>query len=69
MTKKYNETGINVIYTNHDGVRATAIKLKSVVSSSSWRSLVIAVKQASEITSAILHVNKKELALISFPMR
>ena len=33
--KKYSQSGINVIiHTNHDGVRATAIKLRSNVASS-----------------------------------
>ena len=49
-------------------VRASAITLRSTAASSSWRSLVIAVKQASGTTSAALRVKKLELALISFPM-
>ena len=53
----------------HDRVRATTIVLRSIAASSSWRSPVIVVKPASEITSAVLRVNSKELALISFPMR
>ena len=46
--------------------------LRSIAASSSWRSLVITVKQASEITSGALRVNNIELALclaLSFPMR
>ena len=54
------------MHTNHDGVRATAIVLRSVAASSSWRSPVIAVEQASEIASAALRVNNSELTLISF---
>ena len=46
------------IHTNHDGVRATAIMLRSIAASSSWRSLVIAVKQAKGTTSAALRVEK-----------
>ena len=56
--ERYSHTGMNVkTHTNHDGVRATA------------RSLVIAVKQDSEVTSTALRVNKYELALISFWVR
>ena len=45
---KYNQTGLTVeIHTNHDGVRATAIMLRSIAGSLSWRSPVIEVKQAS----------------------
>ena len=67
--EKYSLTGIAVkIHTNHDGVRATAIMLRSIAAISSSRSLVIAVKIASEITLAFLRMNK-ELALVSFPMR
>ena len=43
--------------------------LWSIAASSSWRSPVIAVKQASENTSAALRVKKLELPLISFLMR
>ena len=68
--EKYNQTGITVkIHTNHDGVRATAIMLRSIAASSSWRSSVIAVKQATGTTSTTLRVEKLEFALISFPMR
>ena len=68
--EKYNQTGITVkIHTNHDGVRATAIMLRSIAASSSWRFPVIAVTQASQTTSATLRVKKLELPLISFPMR
>ena len=43
--EKYNQTGIAVkIHTNHDGVRATAIMLRSIAASSLWRSSVIAMK-------------------------
>ena len=57
--EKYNQTGITVkIHTNHAGVRATAITLRSIAASSSWRSSVIAVKQASGTTSAALRVKK-----------
>ena len=67
---KNNQTGITVkIHTNHDGVRATTIMLRSIPASLSWRSSVIAVKEASETASAALWVKKLELALISFPMR
>ena len=45
---KYNQTGLTVeIHTNHDGVRAIAIMLRSIAASLSWRSPVIEVKQAS----------------------
>ena len=64
IDEKYSLTGIaDKIHTNHDGIRATEIMLRS-----SSRSPVIIVKIASEITSASLRVNK-ELALGSFPMR
>ena len=63
--EKYHQTGITVIIHT---VRASAITLRSTAASSSWRSLVIAVKQASGTTSAALRVKKLELALISFPM-
>ena len=67
--EKYSQTGITVkMHTNHDGVRATAIMLRSIAASSSSPSPVIAQKKVSEITSTALRVNK-ELALISFPMR
>ena len=67
--EKYSQTGITVkMHTNHDGVRATAIMLRSIAASSSSRSPVIAQKKVSEITSTALRVNK-ELALIPFPMR
>ena len=57
--EKYNQTGITVkIHTNHDGVRANMIMLRSIAARSSWRSPVIAVKQASETTSATLRVKK-----------
>ena len=57
--EKYNQTGIIVkIHTNHDGVGANMIMLKSIVVSSLWRSPVITVKQASEATSAALRVKK-----------
>ena len=42
-------------------VRATAILLRSIAARSSWRSPVIAVKQASDITSAAVRVNNKGL--------
>ena len=55
---KYSQTGITVkINTNHDGVRATAIMLRSIAPGLSLRSPVIAMKQASEITSAAHRVN------------
>ena len=39
---KYNQTGITVkIHTNHNGVKANMIMLKSIAACSSWRSLVI----------------------------
>ena len=63
---KYSETGITFkIHTNNDGVRATAIMLRSIAASSSWRSPVIAMKQASEITLSAFEYT----TLISFPMR
>ena len=43
--KRYNRTGITVkIHTNHDGVRANMIMLKSIAGRSSWRSPVFEVK-------------------------
>ena len=43
--KKYNRTGITVIiHSNHDGVRANMIMLKSIAGRSSWRSPVFEVK-------------------------
>ena len=57
--EKCNQTGITVkIHTNHDGVWANMIMLKSIATRSSWRSPVITVKQASETTSAALRVKK-----------
>ena len=50
------------IHTNHDdGVRATAIMLRSNAASSSWRSPVIAMKHASVIASAARRVKKENL--------
>ena len=50
--EEYSQTGITVkIHSNHVGVRATAIMLGSVAAGSSWRSPVIAIKQALEITA------------------
>ena len=70
MMKKYSQSGMTVkIHTNHDSVRATVIMLRSNAASSSRRSPVMVVKQASEMTSAALRVNNQELALMSFPMR
>ena len=64
-----NRTSITFkIHANHDGVRATAIMLRSTAARKSWRSLVIAVKEASTITSSALLVNKLELAQIYFPI-
>ena len=65
MNKKYCQTGTTVqIRTNHEGVKVTAIMLRSIAASLSWRSPVIAVKQASETKSATLVVNNEELVLI-----
>ena len=51
--EKYIQSGITVkIHTNHDGVM-----LRSNAASSSWRSPVIALKYALEITSAALREN------------
>ena len=64
------KTGITVkIRANHDGVRATVIMRRSIAASSSWRYPVIAVRKASEITSAAPRLKNQELTLISFPMR
>ena len=64
---KYSQTGITVeINTNHDGFRTTALMLRSIAAGLSLRSPVIAVKQASEITSAALRVNNWELTLTPF---
>ena len=58
--EKYNQTGIIVkIHTNHDGVWANMIMLKSIAVRLSWRSPVITVKQASKATSAALRVKNK----------
>ena len=57
--EKYNQTGITVrIHTNHDGVRATAIMVRSIAASLSWPSSVIAVKQATETSFSALRVKK-----------
>ena len=57
--EKYNQTGLTVkIHTKNDGVRATAIMLKSIAASLSWPPSVIAVKQASQTTSVTLRVKK-----------
>ena len=57
--EKYKQTGITVkIHTNHADVRATAITLRSIAVCSSWRSSVIAVKQAAGTTTAALQVKK-----------
>ena len=40
--------------TNHEGGRATTIMLRFTEANSSWRSLVIAVKKAPEITLVAL---------------
>ena len=68
--EKYGQMGTTLkIYTSHDGFRATTIMLSpSRLARSSWRSPVIAVKKASEIKSAALRMNNKELALMSFWM-
>ena len=53
--EKYRQNDIAIkIQNNHNGVRATAIMLRSITATSSWRSPVLVVKQASEITSAAL---------------
>ena len=65
---KYNQTGITVkIHTNHAGVRATAITLRSIAVCSSWRSSVIAVKQASGTTTAPFEWKNK--SLLWYPFR
>ena len=57
--EKYSQTGVTVkIHTNYDGIESTTIMLSSNTASSSWRFPVIAVKQASENTSAALRMNK-----------
>ena len=56
----YNQTGVTVkIHTNYDGVRATAIMLRSITASSPWWCPVIVVKQASDTASAVLRVKKR----------
>ena len=56
--KKYSQTGTTVKFlTNHEGARATAIMLRSIAARPSWRSPVIVVKKATEITSPALRVN------------
>ena len=50
--ENYNQNGMTVkINTNHEGVRATAIMLRSIAASSSWRTPVIAENEASEVIS------------------
>ena len=57
--EKYNQTGITVkIHSNHDGVCANMIMLKSIAARLSWQFPVIIVKQASETTSVALRVKK-----------
>ena len=58
--EKYSKTDItDKIHSNCDGVRATANVLRSIPASLSWRSPVIAVKEAAELTSADLRVNSR----------
>ena len=67
---KHSQTGITLkVHTNHDGVSASAIVLRSIAASSSRRFAVVAVKEASEFTSATLGVDDKELSLIFLLMR
>ena len=56
--ENYNRNGMTVkINTNHEGVRATAIMLRSIAASSSWRTPVIAENEASEVISGALPVS------------
>ena len=60
--EKYNQTDITVkIHTNHGGVWANMIMLKSIATRSSRLSLVITIKLASETTSATFRVKNKSL--------
>ena len=66
--EKYNQTGITVkMHSNHDGVCANTIMLKSIAARLSWRSPVIIVKQASVTTSAALRVKNK--SFLWYPFR
>ena len=68
MIKKYNQTGITVkIHTNHDGVWANMIMLKSIAARSSWRSPVIAVKQAQKLHRPPFEWKNK--SLLWYPFR
>ena len=56
--ENYNQNGMTVkINTDHEGVRATAIMLRSIAASSSWRTPVIAENEASEVISGALPVS------------
>ena len=64
---KYSQSGITVkIHTNHDGVRATAIMLRSNAASSG---IATEASFTGEISSTASRVNNQELALMSLPMR
>ena len=66
--EKYNQTDITVkIHTNHGGVWANMIMLKSIATRSSRLSLVITIKLASETTSATFRVKNK--SLLWYPFR
>ena len=66
--EKYSQTGITVkIHTNHDGVRANIIMLKSIAARSSWRSPVIAVKQAQKLHRPPFEWKNK--SLLWYPFR
>ena len=50
MIKKCNQTGITVkIHTNHAGVRANMIMVKSIAARSSWRYPVIAESKPQKL--------------------
>ena len=54
---QHSGTGTSIavkINTNHNSIKATVIMLGSTAVSSSWRSPVIAIKQASEVTPVAL---------------
>ena len=66
--EKYNQTGITVkIHSNHDGVWANMIMLKSIAARSSWRSPVIAVKQAQKLHRPPFEWKNK--SLLWYPFR
>ena len=72
--EKYNQTGITVkIHTNHNGVKANMIMLKSIAACSSWRSLVITTvipvipsDLHVLVNSAVIHSKKHSPCTVCF---